>query len=1021
MEYTAQDVNFLKLLKEKGVDQQTAFAELKKKKLQTQSPAVSMALKTAESAMGEQRVGELAAQTPKLPVPQAMEKVEQARPAIKEAQAKGEDYRVLTEILGKTPEEADEIIGKKSLVQKAMDIPSLAMEGAEAGEKKKMAIQQKEEQLKAEGKDFATRLSNIEITDDMPIPDKVAAWSAKNTGKLLGKLNEMGVEALPYTEPIKAAIYEQFVDPIFESVMEADIIPERGTGDWFQSMKEVGEDIKSVIPEAVKEVPRDFGEFIQSNPDVALELEKTGASMQAARPIVDMLITRGLIKNGGQYTKAVGELAQTGAESLSTTVGQVRSTLTPAIEAITKPKFATARNDLAESMINSMIKVDPARGAENFYKLSKGQTMGNFLLERDIIGTPEQTVEQLLGRFKAVKNNFDDAILQIEGSYKFPAIKEALDEMEARFIKTKGPELSRIKELQKKFDGEGLNMAENLELKRLYEKKVKTGYLKDNNSVLVERATNIDSQIREDFVRTAKESGFDNVQDLSREIQLTKAAMDSIESKAIRQLVNNQFSLTDNLLLVGGAINPSSLAVLGIKKIAGTPSVQAKIIKALATNDVKTMKAIPGVPKEIINAKNATKRQTMFEQWLEQSGLKSVIDETELKKLPEPSSIQVKGATDILETRGQQLKEGTGVFENQRSVKESTTPSSNIKSSSNIDDSIPDFKKGANPPTTFIQDAKVGKKTLVIDSDAIKKEMPGYTEDLAPQFHKASSAEAKARYAEALKDPYYDDVVIMGGGSGSGKTEVFVSKNLDRPNTILFDGTLADKAAAQTKIDQALKAGKNVKIEAVMAPIEDAFMFASDRGRYIPRDVFADKHYGFRKTLYELAKENPSLEIGITINSKAKTYTGSFKNRPEMLEYLKEQSFSKEKVDSLITKGLAKKSLETTKGQGGITISREGVQPKEGYSFAPSKNTETKVSLSKISEKDIETFLKKYGSTLKKDNNYFGAWVEDGQVWMDISQVLKDKNTALKLAKKANQEAVFDLSNFETIYLEPPS
>jgi hypothetical protein len=48
-------------------------------------------------------------------------------------------------------------------------------------------------------------------------------------------------------------------------------------------------------------------------------------------------------------------------------------------------------------------------------------------------------------------------------------------------------------------------------------------------------------------------------------------------------------------------------------------------------------------------------------------------------------------------------------------------------------------------------------------------------------------------------------------------------------------------------------------------------------------------------------------------------------------------------------------------------------------------------------------------------------WVEDGQVWMDISQVLKDKNTALKLAKKANQEAVFDLSNFETIYLEPPS
>jgi len=989
MEYTAQDVNFLKLLKEKGVDQQTAFAELKKKKLQTQSPAVSTALKTAESAMGEQKLGEMAAMVPKTSVPEAMKKVEEARPAIEEAVQGREDYRVLTQVLGKSPEEAEAAISGTSGIDR---LSTGFMEGIE---KSKEALARRGE------------LSVQETKDLEAMPTDTFEQKAD---KLFKKIDiagrEFGTRFRAATAPFTSALGE-LVAPVFEPIVkEAAKLP----GDIIRS---AGKEEEAAILEktALEKMGKVMEEYESLPPEIKEAIDNTISFVDIATML-----------EGGFAAKKFGkEALQEGAEALSKTAGKVRTSLTPAVESITKPKFVIARNDLAESMINSMIKVDPAKGAEHFYKLSNGQTMGNFLLERDIIGTPEQTVEQLLGRFKAVKNNFDDAILQIEGSYKFPAIKEALDEMEARFIKTKGPELSRIKELQKKFDGEGLNMAENLELKRLYEKKVKTGYLKDNNSVLVERATNIDSQIREDFVRTAKESGFDNVQDLSREIQLTKAAMDSIESKAIRQLVNNQFSLTDNLLLVGGAINPSSLAVLGIKKIAGTPSVQAKIIKALATNDVKTMKAIPGVPKEIINAKNATKRQTMFEQWLEQSGLKSVIDETELKKLPEPSSIQVKGATDILETRGQQLKEGTGVFEGQRSVKESTTPSSNIKSSSNIDDSIPDFKKGANPPTTFIQDAKVGKKTLVIDSDAIKKEMPGYTEDLAPQFHKASSAEAKARYAEALKDPYYDDVVIMGGGSGSGKTEVFVSKNLDRPNTILFDGTLADKAAAQTKIDQALKAGKNVKIEAVMAPIEDAFMFASDRGRYIPRDVFADKHYGFRKTLYELAKENPSLEIGITINSKAKTYTGSFKNRPEMLEYLKEQSFSKEKVDSLITKGLAKKSLETTKGQGGITISREGVQPKEGYSFAPSKNTETKVSLSKISEKDIETFLKKYGSTLKKDNNYFGAWVEDGQVWMDISQVLKDKNTALKLAKKANQEAVFDLSNFETIYLEPPS
>lgn len=363
------------------------------------------------------------------------------------------------------------------------------------------------------------------------------------------------------------------------------------------------------------------------------------------------------------------------------------------------------RNALAESIMNSNIKVDPAKGAEHFYKLSKGQTMGEFLLERDIIGTPEEVVTKLAKRFNKSKTVYENGVASIEGNYKFPVARDILQEMKDRFERTRdtvnGPVVDR---LLNKYDSEGLTMAENLQAKRLYESKVKTGYLKDNNSELVDRATNQDTQLREAFNSTAEKRGFTNIKELSRETQLSRAAMDSIESKAIRRLVNNQYSLTDNLLLVGGAINPSSLAVLGVKKIMGLPSVQAKIVKALATNDIKIMKEIPNVPREIINESNVAKRQMDFENWLRESGLADLQKGTNPKMLNAPKDIQMPGASDILEVRAQQYREGKGIFEGtQRSVKAKTTPKKIINKNP-IDSTIsPSSTKSQIPPIKWLK------------------------------------------------------------------------------------------------------------------------------------------------------------------------------------------------------------------------------------------------------------------------------------------------------------------------------
>lgn len=59
MEYTEQELNFLKTLKEKGVDQDTAFRELKKRKLKEINPVGAFALETVEAAQKAKAEGKL--------------------------------------------------------------------------------------------------------------------------------------------------------------------------------------------------------------------------------------------------------------------------------------------------------------------------------------------------------------------------------------------------------------------------------------------------------------------------------------------------------------------------------------------------------------------------------------------------------------------------------------------------------------------------------------------------------------------------------------------------------------------------------------------------------------------------------------------------------------------------------------------------------------------------------------------------------------------------------------------------
>ncbi len=453
--------------------------------------------------------------------------------------------------------------------------------------------------------------------------------------------------------------------------------------DFLSSLSDIGKNITDSTPEPVKKSLEEgvmkLSEYYNSlSPEAKKTADAIGFGLMQTLNVAGGAQAMPFVKGG---LSKVGGVLGKGVQSQM-------SKLIPSEAGAKIVKEGGKRLEMAEGMMNSMIKVDPNK-AKLFYDLSKDKTLGKFLIERDMIGSPEEVVKDLVDRFSVVKGNLDDAVSSIEGNYKFPMAKEALSEMQGRFTKTLDDNLGRVDDLLRKYDDEGLTLAENLELKRLYERKLKTGYLKEKNSEAIDRATNIDNGLREDFAKAAVDSGLENVKELSKEVQLLKTAMDAIELKRIKSLVNNQFSLTDNLLLIGGAVDPSALALLGIKKIGSTPAVQSRIIKALVTNDAKVMKDIPNIPKEIIGAKNDIKRKELFENWLESTGISKTLKGEDIKKLPPGTSIQSPPQTpeSMLQSRSKQYGEGSGVFGQDLSVTESTKPISNIKSSS-MGDSI---------------------------------------------------------------------------------------------------------------------------------------------------------------------------------------------------------------------------------------------------------------------------------------------------------------------------------------------
>lgn len=508
--------------------------------------------------------------------------------------------------------------------------------------------------------------------------EEVAAANERKVGKRQiledeGTPESVAKKLLPKTSPSGVAL--TFLSNVFENAIGEDVIVPVGKAltteaqradtmerlnqyasregenfdrlpQWMQkTMESTGGTVEGVVNWFENLDPVTQEAFIDTSKgvEVLADVAGGGAAKTVAKEAGGEVIEQG----GKAVAKGLNiadDVMDQGAAAVSKQIDDITTSLRSTKDTLVD-KIPFDRQEKAASILTSLNKVDPSKQLK-FKELSGGDDIGQFLLKRDIVAPPEKTVELLTERFDEVKNRLDDALAQVQGNYKPPVVKTVLDDMIEFYTATADRTgLNKTKRRLAKLEGEGLTLSEINNIKREFERKVKTGYLKENNAIKVERNTNLDSQLREFRDETAAAGGFSNIKELSKEIQLTKEAANEIGKKFAKQLANNQFSLTDNLLLVGGAVDPSSLAVLGLKKIGSMPAVQAKIVKALKNSDMSPLKNIDVVPKSIINMKNKQKQFQAYKEWLNESGWADIIRLTEgqdtIKLLPEGSAIQL--------------------------------------------------------------------------------------------------------------------------------------------------------------------------------------------------------------------------------------------------------------------------------------------------------------------------------------------------------------------------------------------
>jgi hypothetical protein len=196
--------------------------------------------------------------------------------------------------------------------------------------------------------------------------------------------------------------------------------------------------------------------------------------------------------------------------------------------------------------------------------------------------------------------------------------------------------------------------------------------------------------------------------------------------------------------------------------------------------------------------------------------------------------------------------------------------------------------------------------TKIISADEIKKELPNYSPDKAEEFHHESAVKVDKLFVKSLKESSYHDVILLSGGTASGKTE-FLLTQLNEMNCIILDATLSTELGAKNKVRQIIKAGKKPIIYSVIPDdLKRAFIAFLNRDRKFSDTHFYKTHSGSRKTLLWIAKNYPDIEINIiessyTLDEKLQFSKIKFDTRQKLLDYLISKQMTEDDIITFVS------------------------------------------------------------------------------------------------------------------------
>ena len=121
---------------------------------------------------------------------------------------------------------------------------------------------------------------------------------------------------------------------------------------------------------------------------------------------------------------------------------------------------------------------------------------------------------------------------------------------------------------------------------------------------------------------------------------------------------------------------------------------------------------------------------------------------------------------------------------------------------------------------------------------------------------------------------------------------------------------------------------------------------------------------------------------------------------------------------------VAENTVKRSIANGGATIyTTTGLAAAGGYAVAIESSPEEKYG--DLTVDTVKEYIEKhYDNYLKNEGYFLGTWLNEGTWYLDVSELivggpsLKKKVEALRLAKDRGEKAIYDLYNFEEVFVE---